>query len=170
MKLHLLQPRVLQNNEALVDQFITSRVAANDGYTINSLIESIKRNEDFLNGRLGEIKKPTLIIWGKQDGLIRSRTANISTRASPVPSWSCSTSAATSRNSKRRPNSTKRCSRFSQNNNMDLKIGDTFSTSATVTDELIRKFAEVSGDHNPIHLDEEFAKTTRSADASHTEC
>jgi 3-hydroxybutyryl-CoA dehydratase len=44
---------------------------------------------------------------------------------------------------------------------MDLKIGDTFSTSRHVTDELIRKFADVSGDHNPIHLDEEFAKTTR---------
>jgi len=44
---------------------------------------------------------------------------------------------------------------------MDLKIGDTFSTSREVTDELIRKFAEVSGDYNPIHLDEEFAKKTR---------
>ena len=44
---------------------------------------------------------------------------------------------------------------------MDLKIGDTFSTSREVTDEVIRKFAEVSGDYNPIHLDEEFAKTTR---------
>ena len=44
---------------------------------------------------------------------------------------------------------------------MDFKIGDTFSTSREVTDELIRKFAEVSGDFNPIHLDEEFAKTTR---------
>ncbi len=44
---------------------------------------------------------------------------------------------------------------------MDLKIGDTFSTSREVTDEVIRKFADVSGDHNPIHLDEEFAKTTR---------
>ena len=44
---------------------------------------------------------------------------------------------------------------------MDLKIGDKFSTSREVTDELIRKFAEVSGDYNPIHLDEEFAKTTR---------
>lgn len=59
-----------QNNEALVDQFMTARVTANDGYTINSLIESIKRKEDFLNDRLGEIKKPTLIIWGKQDGLL----------------------------------------------------------------------------------------------------
>ena len=44
---------------------------------------------------------------------------------------------------------------------MDLKIGDQFSTSREVTDEVIRKFAEVSGDFNPIHLDEEFAKTTR---------
>ncbi len=44
---------------------------------------------------------------------------------------------------------------------MDLHIGDTFSASRLVTDELIRKFAEVSGDFNPIHLDEEFAKTTR---------
>lgn len=44
---------------------------------------------------------------------------------------------------------------------MDLKIGDSFSTSRKVTDELVRKFAEVSGDYNPIHLDEDFAKTTR---------
>lgn len=44
---------------------------------------------------------------------------------------------------------------------MDVNIGDKFSTSREVTDEVIRKFAEVSGDYNPIHLDEEFAKTTR---------
>lgn len=44
---------------------------------------------------------------------------------------------------------------------MDLKIGDQFSTSREVTDEVIRKFADVSGDHNPIHLDDEFAAKTR---------
>lgn len=44
---------------------------------------------------------------------------------------------------------------------MDLNIGDKFATTREVTDELIRKFAEVSGDYNPIHLDEEFAKNTR---------
>lgn len=60
----------LQNNEALVDQFMTARVTANDGGTINSLIESIGRREDLLNDRLGDLKKPTLIIWGKQDGLL----------------------------------------------------------------------------------------------------
>ena len=44
---------------------------------------------------------------------------------------------------------------------MDIKVGDTFSNTREVTDAVIRAFAEVSGDHNPIHLDEEFAKTTR---------
>ena len=45
--------------------------------------------------------------------------------------------------------------------NMNIKIGDTFTKERLVTDELVRAFAEVSGDYNPIHLDEEFAKTTR---------
>ena len=44
---------------------------------------------------------------------------------------------------------------------MNLKIGDTFTVSTEVTDELIRKFADVSGDYNPIHLDDEFAAGTR---------
>jgi 3-hydroxybutyryl-CoA dehydratase len=44
---------------------------------------------------------------------------------------------------------------------MDLKIGEQFSTTRLVTDELIRQFADLSGDHNPIHLDEEFARRTR---------
>lgn len=56
--------------DAWVDESMRQRVLAGDSYTINSLIESIRRNEDFLNGRLGEIKKPTLIVWGKQDGLL----------------------------------------------------------------------------------------------------
>lgn len=63
--------QVIFGSEAMVEQSMAVRVTANDGYTINSLIESIKRNEDFLNGRLGEIKKPTLIVWGKQDGLLK---------------------------------------------------------------------------------------------------
>ena len=44
---------------------------------------------------------------------------------------------------------------------MEVKVGDRFSTERLVTDELIRQFAEISGDHNPIHLDEDFAKNTR---------
>lgn len=43
---------------------------------------------------------------------------------------------------------------------MDLKIGDKFSISKQITDAVVRAFADLSGDYNPIHLDEEFAKTT----------
>lgn len=44
---------------------------------------------------------------------------------------------------------------------MNLKVGDKFSTSKKITNEVVRAFAELSGDYNPIHIDEEFAKTTR---------
>lgn len=44
---------------------------------------------------------------------------------------------------------------------MEVNIGDTYTKSRLVTDELIRGFAELSGDFNPIHLDEEFAAKTR---------
>ncbi len=64
-------------SEIFIDQSMSLRIQANDGYTINSLIDSIKREEDFLNNRLSEIKKPTLIIWGKQDGLLPVADAEI---------------------------------------------------------------------------------------------
>lgn len=44
---------------------------------------------------------------------------------------------------------------------MKLKIGDKFSTSRQITDAVVRAFAELSGDYNPIHLDDEFAAKTR---------
>ena len=44
---------------------------------------------------------------------------------------------------------------------MTISIGDRFAKTRQVTDELVRAFAEVSGDFNPIHLDEEFAANTR---------
>lgn len=44
---------------------------------------------------------------------------------------------------------------------MNIKIGDEFSTSKQITDAVVRAFAELSGDFNPIHIDEEFARTTR---------
>jgi len=44
---------------------------------------------------------------------------------------------------------------------MKFKPGDTASLSKTIDDDDIRAFASASGDHNPLHLDEEFAKGTR---------
>ena len=43
---------------------------------------------------------------------------------------------------------------------MKLNIGDSASRSKTITDLDVRTFAAVSGDENPIHLDEEFAANT----------
>jgi len=40
---------------------------------------------------------------------------------------------------------------------VNLKIGDTASRSKTITDPDIRTFADLSGDHNPIHVDDDFA-------------
>ncbi len=42
-----------------------------------------------------------------------------------------------------------------------LKIGDRSTHTFTVSDEVVRGFSELTGDRNPVHLDEEFAKTTR---------
>ena len=39
--------------------------------------------------------------------------------------------------------------------------GDTASRSTTITDEMIRSFAELTGDSNPVHLDDAYAAGTR---------
>lgn len=43
----------------------------------------------------------------------------------------------------------------------DIAPGDTVTFEKTISDEDVRAFAEVSGDTNRLHLDEEFARTTR---------
>lgn len=42
-----------------------------------------------------------------------------------------------------------------------LEIGDSFKASRVVSAEDVRSFAELTGDDNPIHVDEEYAGTTR---------
>jgi 3-hydroxybutyryl-CoA dehydratase len=44
---------------------------------------------------------------------------------------------------------------------MNFKVGDQASLKVKVTDQMVRDFAELSGDKNPIHLDEAFAAGTR---------
>jgi 3-hydroxybutyryl-CoA dehydratase len=41
-----------------------------------------------------------------------------------------------------------------------LTVGQTYKTSFAITTELIEGFARVTGDHNPIHLDEDYARQT----------
>ena len=40
----------------------------------------------------------------------------------------------------------------------DISLGQTAAYEKQVTDEDVRKFADISGDYNPIHLDDDFAK------------
>lgn len=42
-----------------------------------------------------------------------------------------------------------------------LKVGEQRVITELITGEMVRKFADVSGDHNPIHLDEKYAAGTR---------
>jgi acyl dehydratase len=41
-----------------------------------------------------------------------------------------------------------------------LKIGDSASLTKTFTDDDVRQFAAISGDANPVHLDEAYAAQT----------
>ncbi len=43
----------------------------------------------------------------------------------------------------------------------ELYIGQTCSYEKTVSEEDVLMFARISGDNNPVHLDEDFAKTTQ---------
>jgi 3-hydroxybutyryl-CoA dehydratase len=44
---------------------------------------------------------------------------------------------------------------------MTLNVGDGAELSKMITDEDIRAFAELTGDFNPVHTDDEYARTTR---------
>jgi 2-hydroxy-6-oxonona-2,4-dienedioate hydrolase len=58
------------HTDIAIRQAMAARLAAGDGYTINSISESILRGEDFLDDVVKTIKRPTLIVWGRQDGLV----------------------------------------------------------------------------------------------------
>ena len=44
---------------------------------------------------------------------------------------------------------------------MEILPGSTAQRSKTITKDDIQRFADLTGDHNPVHLDEQFAGTTR---------
>ena len=44
---------------------------------------------------------------------------------------------------------------------MKLNVGDSAEITRTIEQSDIQAFADVTGDHNPVHLDESFAKATR---------
>lgn len=42
----------------------------------------------------------------------------------------------------------------------EIKIGDSAQINKVITDELVKDFARVSGDFNPVHLDQAYAEKT----------
>ena len=44
---------------------------------------------------------------------------------------------------------------------MNIRIGETAELTKTITDEDVRAFADLTGDHNPVHLDDAYASGTR---------
>jgi len=69
-----LMALVFHNKIYATDQFaeqaFTTHLRKNDSYTIDRFIDSILRGEDVVDGRLGAIKAPTLIVWGGEDALV----------------------------------------------------------------------------------------------------
>jgi pimeloyl-ACP methyl ester carboxylesterase len=57
-------------NEDALRKVFTDKLAAHDGYTVRSLLGNPALGTERLDERLGNIKVPTLVVWGKQDKLL----------------------------------------------------------------------------------------------------
>jgi pimeloyl-ACP methyl ester carboxylesterase len=67
--LHVIFHNKLLITDQLVEAAYVQRLATGDGHVINAFIDSIVRGEDFLDGKLGELRAATLVIWGREDAL-----------------------------------------------------------------------------------------------------
>ena len=56
-------------NDVSAEAYLVEHIRKGDSPTINAFIDSILQNEDVVDGKLGGIRAPTLIVWGKQDAL-----------------------------------------------------------------------------------------------------
>jgi pimeloyl-ACP methyl ester carboxylesterase len=64
---------ILANKSLATDQaaerLLATHMKNGDGYTIERFIDSILRGQDVVDGKLGAIHVPTLIVWGGEDAL-----------------------------------------------------------------------------------------------------
>ena len=56
-------------SDAAVDAFFARKMTSGDSYTTQRIIESVIRGDDVLDTKLGGVKQPTLIVWGREDKL-----------------------------------------------------------------------------------------------------
>ena len=57
-------------NEDALRKIFTDKLVVHDGYTVRSFLGNPTREKERLDDRLGSIKVPTLVAWGKQDKLL----------------------------------------------------------------------------------------------------
>jgi pimeloyl-ACP methyl ester carboxylesterase len=57
-------------NDATLRRIFADKLAANDAYTVHSIMTNPVLSSERLDSRLGEIRVPTLVVWGRQDQLI----------------------------------------------------------------------------------------------------
>ncbi|HKV63879.1 MAG TPA: alpha/beta hydrolase [Candidatus Acidoferrum sp.] len=57
-------------NEDALRKMFTDKLAVKDGYTVRSLLGNPATGTERLDDRMGSIKVPTLVAWGKQDKLL----------------------------------------------------------------------------------------------------
>lgn len=57
-------------NENALRKIFTDKLAQHDGYTVKSIMSNPVVRSQLLDERLGSIKLPTLVTWGKQDKLL----------------------------------------------------------------------------------------------------
>lgn len=55
--------------DAFIEKMFSDKLKRGDSYTINQFIEMALRGDDFLDGKTKAIKAPTLVVWGREDGL-----------------------------------------------------------------------------------------------------
>ena len=56
--------------DELVKRDLAQRIAANISYTVHSILSNPVLPSERLDGKLGNIHVPTLVVWGKQDALL----------------------------------------------------------------------------------------------------
>jgi pimeloyl-ACP methyl ester carboxylesterase len=57
-------------NEEALRKVFTDKLSVHDGYTVRSFLGNPMIATERLDDRIGKIKTPTLVMWGKQDKLL----------------------------------------------------------------------------------------------------
>jgi 2-hydroxy-6-oxonona-2,4-dienedioate hydrolase len=57
-------------DDAMLHRIFADKLAQNDGYTVHSILSNPIVQTELLDSRLGEIRVPTLVMWGREDALL----------------------------------------------------------------------------------------------------